>query len=485
MRQGNPVAGVLLLAILAGGCSALRDAFSGHSGEAARAAGQTLSVQRLADLAARVRGMPLEQRNLARLAGAYVDYALLAMAMAKGDSLTDSGLVAQAMWPVITQLKYSHYVERLRAGTRLAGAQVDSTYSAGELRAFQHILVSVAPKAAPPAVQQKQAQVNGIWRSLAVTGGANFAAVATRRSEDPGSKEMGGWLDVGPRGRFVPAFEEAAWQLQPGAMSGVVRSNFGFHVIRRPPLAEVRDSFAAGASRVLASRRDSAHFADLARERAVKVLDGAPTAIRNALEDVDAAGRSRQRLATYNGGSFEMRDFVRWLFTVDPRIPEALPTATDSTIIPFVRELVVRTIALQDTDKDVAQLTDSEWAQVRLDYDSMLARTRSLIGLTPDLLRDSATTADGRAQLAMSRVDQYFEHVVNREASFAPVAPLLTHVLRERARWSIDDAGVREAAQRAVALRAHADSLAPPGSGAGLRPAPGPAPLAPPDSVRP
>lgn len=487
MGRRGMVGVVIVLAMVGGGCNVLRDAFSAHPGAAARAAGQTLSVERLAELASRVKGMPLEQANLARLAGAYLDYMLFAMAQVQGDSLEDTAIIGRAMWPTISQLKYDHFVERLRVGTALKGAQLDSAYTAGELRAFQHILISVPPNAAPPVVQQKQAQINTIWRTLVSTGGANFAAVAARSSEDPVSKRMGGWLDVGPRKRFVPQFDDPAWQLAPGAMSGVVRSNYGFHVIRRPPLAEVRDSFAAGVERMLSMRHDSVYYADLAVQRDVHIGSGASAAIRKALQDLEVAGRSHEKLATFKGGAFEMREFVRWLFAIDPRIAQALPSATDSMIRPLVRELVVRSIALQQADSAGAQLSDSERTDIRAQYDSMLANTRNLMGLTPAMLRDSTTTPAGRTRFAMSRVDDYFDRVVGRQAQFAPIAPLLAQALRERAPWSIDQAAVREASQRAAALRASADSLSPgPGAGGGgpgLRPAPGPAPVQGPDSA--
>ena len=487
MRRWGVVGVGLVLAVMVGGCDVLRDAFSAHPKAAARVAGQTLSVERLAELASRVKGMPLEQANLSRLAGAYVDYTLFAMAQADGQTLEDSATIVRVMWPTVSQLKYDHLIERLRTGITLKGTQIDSTYAAGDLRAFQHILITVPQSSAPPVVQQKQAQINAIWRSLVASGGANFAAVARRSSEDPGSKPLGGWLDVGGRGRFVPQFEDPAWQLGPGAMSGVVRSSYGFHVIRRPPLAEVRDSFAAGAERALASLHDSVYFADLARQHEVKIASRAGEEIRNAMQDLEAAGRSRERLATYKGGTFEMRDLVRWLFAIDPRIAQALPAATDSQIAPLVQQLVERTVALQQADSAGVQLTDSEWTAVRAEFDSGLAMTRGLLGLDPALLRDSATTTDGRTRFAMSRVNDYFDRVVARQAQFAPVPPLMAQVLRERGRWSIDASGVREAAQRATTLRASIDSLAPPGgegAGAGLRPAPGPAPIpGVPDSV--
>lgn len=80
--------------------------------------------------------------------------------------------------------------------------------------------------------------------------GADFAALARRLSDDPGSRDGGGDLGWFERGRMVPEFEAAVFALTPGAISQPVRSQFGYHVIRledrRPgaarPLAEVRET---------------------------------------------------------------------------------------------------------------------------------------------------------------------------------------------------------------------------------------------------
>jgi len=479
--------GLIGLVLALGGCNVLRDAFSAHPSAAARAAGQTLTVDRLAEVASRVKGMPLEPANLTRLAGAYVDYVLFAMALAEGKSLEDSGVVARAMWPTVSQMKFDRFVEQRSAGHELSDLEIDSTYAAGELRAFQHILIMVPSSAAPPVSQQKQAQTDALLRSLAPSGGANFATVARRNSEDPMSKVSGGYLDVGKRGRFVLQFEDAAWQLAPGAMSGVVRSSYGFHIIRRPPIAEIRDTFAASVQRIVTSRLDSVYFTDLAKRRDVRVVGSAGEAIRKALQDLDAAGRSDRRLASFAGGEFQVKDFVRWMYAIDPRIAQALPMQTDSQIGSLVQQLAERTAAIHEADSAKVQLADSEWAVIRFDYDSSLTILRTLLQLDAAMARDSATTADGRARFAMARVNDYFDRVVGGQTQFVPIPPLLAQVLRQRGEWSIDPSAVRRAAERAGAMRASADSLRQPATGspgAAIRPAPGPAPVPPvPDSV--
>ena len=475
-------AGLIVLGLLVSGCKVMKDAFSAHPAAAAEADGQVLTVERLAEIASRVKGLPLESPNLTQLAGAYLNYTLFAMALAKGQSLEDSATVARVMWPMVSQLKFEHFSDKRNARLQLSAKQVDSAYNSGDVRAFQHILIMVPPNAAPPVVQQKQNQANTLWRSLVGSGGANFAGVAKRTSEDRASQSSGGYLDVGGRGRFVTQFEDAAWQLPPGSMSGVVRSSFGFHIIRRPPLAEIRDTFTTGVAHLQAGRSDSTYFATLYQSRKVAIASGAGEAVRSALQDLDAAGRSNKTLATYVGGRFEVKDFVRWLFSIDPRYAQMMLTANDSLVNALLHQLVERTIALREADSSGVQPTDSEWADIRTEYDSTLAVLQHELNLNGAMLHDSATTDEGRSRLAMARVNDYFDRVVTGQAQFLPVPPLLTQVLREKADWSIDADAVQRAVERATALRASADSLRPPGGGARMQPAPGPPPVAVPDS---
>ncbi|MGA9799774.1 MAG: peptidyl-prolyl cis-trans isomerase [Terriglobales bacterium] len=62
--------------------------------------------------------------------------------------------------------------------------------------------------------------------------GGNFADLAKKYSEDPGSGKNGGSLGWIGKGRTVPEFEQAAFSLAKGATSGLVQSSYGFHIIR-------------------------------------------------------------------------------------------------------------------------------------------------------------------------------------------------------------------------------------------------------------
>ncbi|MFK8056489.1 MAG: peptidylprolyl isomerase [Saprospiraceae bacterium] len=68
-------------------------------------------------------------------------------------------------------------------------------------------------------------------RTSILDGSADFAEMARKYSEDPGSGRAGGDLGWAPRGTFVPNFEAAAYRLDVGEVSDVIETQFGFHLI--------------------------------------------------------------------------------------------------------------------------------------------------------------------------------------------------------------------------------------------------------------
>src|SRR5437867_12498470 len=105
--------GLIVMVLVLAGCSALRDAFTAHAQVAGTAAGQTLTVDRLAHVVGHAQRIPIRPDVLTGVANAYLDYAVFATELGRGRDLHDSALVLAAEWPVVAQLKGERYHDRL------------------------------------------------------------------------------------------------------------------------------------------------------------------------------------------------------------------------------------------------------------------------------------------------------------------------------------------------------------------------------------
>lgn len=467
--------GVLLVTLI--GCDALRDAFSGRIEAAARANREVLSVDRLADWAGNGKQVPMQQEALYRLCKVWIDYTLFSRALASGRSLDDSAMVAAAMWPLFSQLKWDRFHERIAAArVEFTPKQVDSAYAGGKARLFQHILLQVPPSAPPDVAEQKRRTIEDLRRQIAAKRGANFTQLAAQYSEDPGSKERGGFLGVSEFGDpLVQEFKDAAWALEPGDISPVVRSAFGFHIIRRPPVAEVRDIFRFSLADRLGAHADSLLVDSLTIARHFELASGALEAAREAVQDLDVVRASDKVLVRFRGGSFRVKDLVRWLYSLEPQTAQAIATAPRDRLEQFLRLVAQRHLLLVLADSAGVEPTAEEWQFAKAQHDSGVSLLRNALRLTPDVLRDSAATDTDRLRLASTRVSEYLDRVVQGRAQFLPMPPFLSWALREESSWEIDQAGVRLALERAKTMRSARDSAA--GPPPALQPAPGPAPV--------
>jgi len=141
-------------------------------------------------------------------------------------------------------------LDGIRAKVVVPQADIDRAYNDGieqystpeQLRA-SHILLKTDGKD-DAAVKAKAEDI-----LKQAKGGADFAALARKYSEDEASAKNGGDLDYFGRGRMVPEFDTAAFAMEPGQISDLVKTQYGYHIIKLvekkagtvKPLAEVRE----------------------------------------------------------------------------------------------------------------------------------------------------------------------------------------------------------------------------------------------------
>ncbi len=129
--------------------------------------------------------------------------------------ITPTGSISQ---PIRTRFGY----HLIKANSRRPGR--------GRVR-VAHILVRMSPAADDAGQQAAQQRINGAYARLQK--GESFDLVCRDLSDDATSKNNGGALPLFEPGRWVPAFEEAAFALtKPGDYSKPVRTNYGWHIIK-------------------------------------------------------------------------------------------------------------------------------------------------------------------------------------------------------------------------------------------------------------
>jgi peptidyl-prolyl cis-trans isomerase D len=155
-------------------------------------------------------------------------------------------------------------------------------FSTPEQVRASHILLKTEGK--DEAVVQKQAE-----DLLAkVKAGADFAALANKFSEDDANNKKGGDLDFFGKGQMAPEFEKAAFATEPGQISDVVKTQFGFHIIKT---TEKRAPQTRSLDEVRAQIEDQLKW-QRAQDEAQRIADDVAGKLKSP-SDLDTVGKPR------------------------------------------------------------------------------------------------------------------------------------------------------------------------------------------------
>jgi peptidyl-prolyl cis-trans isomerase D len=148
----------------------------------------------------------------------------------------------------------------------------------------RHILISVPQGADSKTDAAAKAKAEDLLKQIKA--GGNFAELAEKNSDDPGSKSQGGelgWLD---RGKTVPEFDKTAFSLAPGQTSGVIKTQFGYHILQvedkttahERPLSEVKAEIVPVLEQQKVGASEQAFASQLAADAKKSGLDKAAAA---------------------------------------------------------------------------------------------------------------------------------------------------------------------------------------------------------------
>ena len=455
MIKRLPVAALALTLALAA-CDSLKDAMSAHSNVAAKAAGQELSVTELANLVGTAQ-VPLRKDVIGAVVDAWVDYHLAAEAAASEDTLKDPKIADEAMWAAFANVKAKKWYDLVSKNwPKPDSAAAEAFYNSGQILAASHILLVTRgmPDTAKATVKKKADAIRAQVTS------ANFADMAKKNSQDPGSKIKGGSLGTFPKGAMVPQFEQALLATKPGDISPVIETEFGYHIIRRPTFSEVRAEVVQASGQAGLQAAESTYLAQLERNSHLTIKPGIAATVRAATEEPKVHESDKTVLASSDIGDFTAGKLAKWVETIPPQaqIGERIKSAPDSLLPNFVKNFVRNELVIHAADSAKVGPDKTETANIRAFLSSSLVTAWSALAVDPRILAVSAKSKSDRAKLAHQKVEEYVKNLLNQKAQYVDVTQPVEFALRQKYDWDINTDAVARSLVEAAKVRLRTDS---------------------------
>jgi hypothetical protein len=441
-----------------GGCDGLKEALTAHVDVVARAESHELSVTRLSDLLGKsVLQIPVNRETAMIVTDIWVNYHLLGLAAANGDSLTDDKLIDEAALGITANVRLRRYMETVGQSLQKDSAN-EATYNqaTGGVLAARHILFPFPGGMTEPQKDSVRRRAESIRSQVTA---ANFATMARRHSSD-GSAQSGGDLGAFRREEMVKPFSDAVAALRPGEISGLIETQYGYHIIQRSTYAQAKTAYDQAFIQGSQQRAESVFVAKVDDDARINVRSNAATAAKAAARDLPAHRRDDDVIASYKGGELTVGKFVRWVESFPPqmRISQQMAQAPDSLVRQFVKSIARNEVLLAKADSAGITMSTEEKTQLRTEFRSLVTSLWQQLGIEPRSLADSARSVPERERLAATRVEAYLDRVMAGQAQPISVPSPVQSVLSAKYDSKVNAAGVDRAVERATKLRASTDS---------------------------
>jgi parvulin-like peptidyl-prolyl isomerase len=436
-------------------CDGLKEALTAHVEVVASAGSQELSVQTMADMMGKSQ-VPVRREVAQSIADAWVNYQLLGESAARGDSLNDRKLIDDVMWSVTTQTRTQKFYKQLSDTWVPDTSNLAQKYESGELLAARHILFQVPQGQEATGSDSVLRRAQGV---LARTTDANFAAMAKQYGSD-GTKDQGGDLGVFPPATMIADFSSAVQALKPGQIGPLVKTQFGYHIVRRSTYPEVAEAFKQQWLQRQKFVAESTYITGLEGGAKIELEPTLARTVKEVGQDPGAHADDGTAVAKSKLGTFRARDVARWLmsFPNPDQIRGQIAQAPDSLMGTFVRNLLRNELILAAADSAKVTMDSTEQAEIYRSFSAIHQNAMAGLRVAPAMVADSAKTREEKQRFIPARVDAYFARLVKGEEQYVEVPPPLAQALRKKYDWKINSAGLDRAVQAAQAIRAKEDS---------------------------
>ena len=323
----------------------------GGGGLVARAAGHDLTVAAVTTLLAPETMLPDQPEVVMALADLWIDYTLLAEAAREDSTMSNLDL-----GPLLQQQQEAEMIGALRDSvvrpdTAISDEEVQRRFALeapGSRVRARHILF------APPA-NSTPAQRDSVRRAAEVIldrlrAGEEFEPLARQYSADSASAVQGGDLGFFERGQMVVAFDSAAFSLEPGQLSNLVVTPYGFHIVRvdekeTPRFDELGPQLRVQMKEEVIISAESLFVAGVEARAQVQVADGAANMVREIARNPLAklgARASRRALVMYEGDELTVSELRTFMQTRQPGFRQQVEQATDDQVVDNILLALVR-----------------------------------------------------------------------------------------------------------------------------------------------
>lgn len=331
-------------------------------------------------------------------------------------------------------------VDALAPQIQLTAEEIKAYYDANAVRYIQkeerkasHILISVAATATEEEKKAAKEKADTLFAQVKKNP-KEFADLAKKNSQDPGSAPNGGDLGFFGRGAMVPAFDQAVFKASKDEIVGPVKSDFGYHIIHltdiRPERAKSLVDATPEIEGELKKQKAQRKFAELA-EKFSNLAYEQSTSLKAAAEAVNLPIKQSPFIA--KGGAvqppFNNPKLMTALFSDDviknKRNTEAAEIATNSLVAARMVELkpsVLRPLtevesaitarltreeatklARKDGEAKLALLREGKPADIK--FPAALAISRTNLGGLPQSVIEAALRADTKILPAYAGIE--------------------------------------------------------------------------------
>lgn len=340
-----PAAALLALAACRGGSDDV----------VARVGDERVTVAEVVDYMASS-GYGANEEEVEKAVDEIVDLLLVSLRGQERHELTPSESLQVSEWR--DQLLYNQFREDvIWSEIQVDEARLREWYdeNVGEEVQARHILVKVEPDAPDSVRQAARAEAESLLQLA--QGDADFAALASEHSDDPGSAGQGGSLGWFQRGRMVAPFEQAAFGTAPGEVTPeVVETQFGFHVIkvegkRKRPFEELREEIEEQLARPERMDAERAYVTRLMEDSGVEFVESNVDTLVALLDrgpETELTDEQRALpLATYEGGGFTLGEIWRLFVALPPSNQAMIERLDQAGMIQALSQLMQRRILLE------------------------------------------------------------------------------------------------------------------------------------------